>query len=251
MANQSLDRLAGPHEGIRLPKHVRIYAIGDIHGRLDLLDQLHERIKDDLRSAAEKQIKLVYLGDYVDRGPNSSGVVSRLLEPEPFPAERIFLRGNHEEILLNFIDGRAYRERWFLNGGAAAIKAYGIDTPDHPTETEAWAIAAKLSKRLPATHRAFFDDLMLMHRVGDVVFVHAGINPDRSLENQRAEDLLWIREKFLNTPHNLGALIVHGHTPESEPSITPYRIGIDTLAWQSGHLTAAVLEHGHVRFLST
>jgi len=227
----------------RVPNSTRVYAIGDIHGRRDLLDRLLDTIAKDCTDAPERRV-LVTLGDYIDRGPDSRGVVERLanLHTEtPFNGfELCFLKGNHEQLMEQFITGENDGHLWMNCGGRETLNSYG-----------AKHTAQSITKRLPKHHRQFFANMVLMSREGDYAFAHAGVRPGVGLAKQAAEDVLWIRARFLNATTDFGAVIVHGHTPVDVPDVLDNRIGIDTRAWASGTLTALVLEGTEQRFLST
>ncbi len=247
MPNQSLDRIAGPHPELRIDRGHRIYAIGDVHGRVDLLRRLHDAIRADRADQPSDRITVVHLGDYVDRGPDSAAVLE-LLSGDPIDdVEAVYLRGNHEQFMMDFIDTGARGAAWIANGGAETMASYGV-TPD-PWDPS--VSSRTLRDAIPTHHCAFLDRTALMHRIGDVVFAHAGVDPHRPLDAQRPEDLLWIREKFLGHTEDLGVVVVHGHTPRPDPEVTRGRINVDTHAWHSGRLTAAVIEMNAVRFLST
>lgn len=234
----------------QVPKGSRIYAIGDIHGRLDLLQRLLKTIAQDSASAPARRV-LVTLGDYVDRGPDSAGVVEHLLglESEPIFSifERHFLKGNHEHMMAEYLDGEDAGVLWLNNGGAATLESYGLENPwDEPT-----TVRRKACAQIPETHDRFFRELKLQHHEGDYHFVHAGVRPKLALDRQSAHDVLWIRKEFLEAEGNLGAMIVHGHSPVDVPEMRPNRIAIDTRAWVSGTLTCLVLQGTKQRFLST
>lgn len=241
-----MNKIAPPHHpsrAPRAPKGTRVYAIGDIHGRADLLQRLLKTIAKDAVDAPKRCV-LVTLGDYIDRGPDSAGVIERLCtlhQSAPFKDfELIFLKGNHELLLEHFLKRRDDGRMWLGCGGAETLKSYGAKW----TPRDAAA-------RIPKHHRRFFSDLTLIHREGDYAFAHAGVRPGVDLNDQRAEDVLWIRALFLDTTRHLGAVIVHGHTPVEVPDVLANRIAIDTRAWTSGTLTAVVLEGTKQRFLST
>jgi len=226
-----------------VPKSTRVYAIGDIHGRADLLDRLLKTITKDAEDAPKRCV-LVTLGDYIDRGPDSAGVIERLStlhQNAPFKDfELIFLKGNHELLMEHFLERRNDGRMWLGCGGAETLKSYGAK----------WTARDAIA-RIPKRHRRFVSGLTLMHREGDYAFAHAGVRPGVDLDNQRAEDVLWIRARFLDTTRDFGAVIVHGHTPVDVPEVLDNRIAIDTRAWASGTLTALVLEGSEQRFLST
>jgi len=246
MPNQYFQHLNGSHDGIRLPEDQRVYAIGDIHGRLDLLRKLHGIIEDDMAENPKDANTVVYLGDYVDRGPDSASVIETLATSAPAGTATAHIMGNHDYFMVDFLDGTGDLGHWLMNGGDDTLRSYGIDDSAEPAQLQ-----EALLDVIPDHHLSFLKGLSLSHSVGSLFFAHAGINPDVSLEAQTPEDLMWIREPFLSWPKAMDTVVVHGHTPRPEPEVARHRIGTDTLAWKSGHLTAAVLENGHVRFLST
>lgn len=251
MEPQLFQGLDGNHQRVQLPDDQRVYAIGDIHGRLDLLVKLLERVNKDIAAHANFQNNVVFLGDYIDRGPDPAGVIDHLIDLSIPQTKCVFLMGNHERYMLDIATGTALMEMWFRNGGKATLKSYGIDahTPDIPQDLDQFRRV--LQENVPDRHWQFLHDLQTSWRLGSVFFAHAGVNPTRTLDQQIEQDLIWIREKFLHSERDHGALIVHGHTPHPEPEVLRNRINVDTLAYQSGHLTAAVLENGHCRFLTT
>lgn len=238
-----------------LPPGQRIYAIGDIHGRLDLLDRLLDHIAiDAARAPTKAAITLVFLGDYVDRGPYSRQVVERLMQGPPTSgalagAGWVCLMGNHEEVMLRFVSDLSVGAQWVRFGGAETVRSYGGPVPERPNQDLA-GLQLALDRSLPPNHRRFLNRLPLSFRAGDYLFVHAGIRPGIPLELQAPADLLWIREDFLRHPATpLEVTVVHGHTPAATPQILPHRIGIDTGAYYTGNLTALVLEGSERRFL--
>jgi serine/threonine protein phosphatase 1 len=238
----------------RTPDATLIYAIGDLHGRLDLLDDMHRRIETDVRhrSAAHKQV--VYLGDYVSRGADSPRVVDRVMEWLPADFERVTLKGNHEDLLLRFIDGDiAAGTHWFDYGGLDTLAAYGVAIADRQARDHASVaeLGAALAAALPPAHLAFFRRLGVRHRAGDYCFVHGGIRPGIALEQQSDHDCMWIRRSFLDSEAQHGAVIVHGHSISAAPEVRHNRIGIDTGAYRSGVLTCLVLAGEHRSFLQT
>jgi serine/threonine protein phosphatase 1 len=228
-----------------LPLGQRIYAIGDIHGCLDRLVALHEMIAEDLAERPALNTTLIHLGDYVDRGNDSAQVVDWLINGPPVPVDEIVnLMGNHEQMMLAAIaeaDADA-PSQWLMNGGADSLTSWGIGGMVPPTE---WAA------RLPRQHLIFLRDLAISHRIGPYMFVHAGIYPGVALELQSRHDMLWIRDPFLQSRADHGAVIVHGHTPKREPVVLPNRIAIDTGAVLGGALTCIVLEQDKLGFLQS
>jgi serine/threonine protein phosphatase 1 len=235
------------------PAGTIVYAIGDIHGRLDLLRLLHGMIQDDVAESRSRDRLLVYLGDYVDRGPDSAGVIELLSGGSLAGFAAVHLLGNHEEFLLRFLDGTSTGADWLFNGGVEALQSYGIDAHLHDMDDPMalGRLRQALARQLPARHLAFLQSLMLSHAAGDYLFVHAGIRPGVPLELQARADLLWIRSLFLDSTVDHGKMVVHGHTIADEPEVRPNRIGIDTGAFATGRLTCLVLEGADRRFLRT
>jgi serine/threonine protein phosphatase 1 len=229
----------------RTPAATVVYAIGDIHGRLDLLEQIHRLIAEDAGRRAASRRQLVYLGDYISRGPDSAGVVDRVRDWLPEGFERITLKGNHEDLLLRFHDGEMETGRhWLDYGGLEAMSAYGATLADRDARDDASVIALgkELAQRLPAAHLDFFRSLRIRHHAGDYCFVHAGVRPGVPLALQSDRDCMWIRKTFLDSAAEHGAVVVHGHCISERPEIRPNRIGIDTGAYRSGVLTCLVLD---------
>lgn len=227
----------------------RIYAVGDVHGRADLLDQLLETIVRDSESA-QSTCSLVFVGDYVDRGSDSRGVIDRLLHPlEGF--ETHYLRGNHEQAMLDFLENPSSYRSWRRFGAGETLQSYDIEPPADNDEAAAIAARDELAERLPAAHLEFLRNLGSFVQIGDYHFVHAGVRPGVPLEEQSLEDMMWIRDEFLNSEENFGKIVVHGHTPTERPVCRSNRIGIDTGAFATNCLTAVVLDGVGARFLST
>ncbi len=236
------------------PADTVIYAVGDIHGRLDLLHRIQQSIADDAMRRPESRRQVVYLGDYVSRGPDSAGVVDRVRGWLPDGFERITLKGNHEDLLLRFLDGEINTGRhWLDYGGLDALAAYGVAIADREARDDASVAAYRrdLAARVPAFHLDFFRSLRISHAAGDYFFVHGGVRPGVPLEKQRARDCLWIRKTFLNSDADHGAMIVHGHSISDRPEVRHNRIGIDTGAYRSGVLTCLVLAGATRDFLQT
>jgi serine/threonine protein phosphatase 1 len=235
-----------------LPEGQLLYAVGDVHGRLDLLESLSDLIEQDAAGREAERRTLVFLGDYVDRGPDSRGVVERLISGVPHGFDAHFLKGNHEAILLDFLEDSWRLEHWLMNGGDATMRSYGVDTErlaQQGAAAEAWRQA--FADALPGTHLRFFRSLQLSVTFGDYLFVHAGLRPGVPLAAQSEADLVWIRGPFLNHAEPFDKIVVHGHTPGPQPVTRQNRIGIDTGAVFTGRLTALRLEGGARKFLQT
>ena len=244
--------LGGKREAVSLPEGMRIYAIGDIHGRDDLLSDLLARIERDARGAPSSRKILIFLGDYVDRGLQSKQVLDRLTGAAPSGFERVFLKGNHEQALQQFLDDAAFGKTWKYYGGLETLHSYGITEltlSDDPADFE--RARERFNDVLPEAHRHFLRTLALSAEFGGYFFAHAGVRPGVPLHRQIEEDLLWIREDFLDSSSRYGKVVVHGHTPREEVVIRSNRIGVDTGAYMTGVLTALVLEGEERRFLQT
>ncbi len=235
------------------PAGTSVYAIGDIHGRADLLTKMHKRIGADAGKRARGNRKIVvYLGDYIDRGAKSRQVIDMLLRSPLEGFEAVFLKGNHEDYMLGFLEGVGDGMGWLFNGGAATIASYGIAPPGgaYLQDGALDALRVALTAAIPAEHRAFLANLKLHHSEGGYLFVHAGIRPEVALADQSADDLMWIREEFLGSGADHDCRVVHGHTITWSPEVLPNRIGIDTGAYVSGALTCLVIEGAETRFLT-
>jgi serine/threonine protein phosphatase 1 len=190
----------------------------------------------------------VFIGDYIDRGPSSRGVLDQLIERYE-TREMVFLMGNHELFLVNFLSDPAFLEYWRQFGGLDTLMSYGLTVPVRPTSAELFELSAALQRAMPSTHHWFLDQLELSFGCGGFFFVHAGIRPNVRFELQKKEDLLGIRDPFLKYELPFGKVVVHGHTPVARPDIRRNRINIDTGAYATGRLTCLVLETDHLRFL--
>ena len=229
----------------------RAYAVGDVHGRLDLLDQLLDKIHDDISRRPARKVLLVFVGDLIDRGPNSAQVVERLRTYRRPAVETVFLLGNHEEVLLRILAGEAdLITKWRSFGGKECLESYGVDTAKLGGLTDEEALAI-VRKAIPAEHVEFLQSFDDSCRFGDYLFVHAGIRPGIEIDQQRQSDLRWIREPFLFDETDHGFVVVHGHTIRSEVEMRPNRIGIDTGAYKSGVLTALAIERSDSWLLDT
>jgi serine/threonine protein phosphatase 1 len=225
----------------RIPAGIRIYAIGDVHGRIDLLDSLLKRVDDNLTASPIEQPIQVFLGDYIDRGPNSRNVLDRLIERSR-THKVICLKGNHETFLLEFLNDPAVLDNWRQWGALPTLMSYGLRPPSRLESDGHEKLALALRQAMPEAHRNFLIGLRATFVCGDYFFVHAGIRPGVPLDAQKEEDLLWIRDEFLASNTNFGKIVVHGHTPVGEPDIRKNRINIDTGAFASGNLTCLVIE---------
>lgn len=246
---RGLFRRGAAEPSARVPEGLRVYAVGDVHGRADLLALLLDRIAADA-AGFTGAAQLIFLGDYVDRGAGSSRVLDILTGGLPAGFDTLFLKGNHEAAMLDFLAEPGVGPDWCAFGGGETLLSYGVD-PDHVQRGRFDLAGAELSARLPAAHLAFLRSLRLSARIGDYLFVHAGIRPCIPLDRQAEGDLLWIREEFLDHEGPHGAVVVHGHTVVDVPDVRPNRIGIDTGAYATGTLTALVLEGAGRHFLST
>jgi len=237
----------------RVPPGVCVYAVGDVHGRADLLQALHRQIAEDAAQLTPGTDKLViYVGDYVDRGLESRAVLDLLINQPLAEFHPIYLLGNHDAWLLSFLIDARIGPTWLRYGGDATLHSYGVRLrPPIVDAAHYEKLQTELRERLPRAHAEFLERLELSYETGDYLFVHAGVRPGVALDQQSADDLLWIREPFLSSRRDLGKVIVHGHTVEAEPAVRFNRIGIDTGACWTGCLTCLVLEEGGYRFLST
>ena len=228
-----------------------LIAVGDVHGRADLLRQLvalSERRYGD-------RARFVFLGDYVDRGPDSRAVIDELLTLRRRRPGSVFLKGNHEQAMLDFLAEPEEGIAWLEWGGRETLASYGVTAEllgDHPADRP-WEARDALAERMPDRHFAFLMRLGLTHREGEYLFVHAGLDPERPIEDQRERDLLWIRDAFTRGGKGRfpGLTVVHGHTPVAKPENKSWRVNVDTGAVWSGRLTALVLEDGKRSFVST
>lgn len=235
-----------------VPKSSRVYAIGDIHGRVDLLGELHEMVLEDAERWPDRRKVVVYIGDYVDRGLQSRQVIDLLLDAPLRGFEVIHLKGNHEDMMLAFLKDVTAGPEWMLNGGDATLYSYGVNLADAGNMDERLEMAqAELRRHLPQRHLDFLESLKLTHAEGDYFFVHAGIRPGVALDRQDELDMLWIRDEFLYSPDDHGKVVVHGHTITGEPEVRPNRIGLDTGAFASGTLTCLTLDGTERSFLQT
>jgi serine/threonine protein phosphatase 1 len=223
------------------PENMRIYAIGDIHGRADLLERVLQRIDWTLAEYPTPRAIEVFLGDYIDRGPDSRTVVDMLVERSR-GHETVFLKGNHEVFLLAFLHDPLQLGVWQRFGGLETLISFGQVPPINPSAEAAEELAASLADALTASQRAFLAGLRPSFTCGDFFFAHAGVRPGVPLAEQREADLLWIRDEFLNDESDFGKIVVHGHTPVAKPEYRHNRINIDTGAYATGRLTCLMIE---------
>ena len=255
---------AEPHAGATKPQQITaasgedpldagqlIYAIGDIHGRADLLQNLLELIDKDAESF-EGDKMIVFLGDYIDRGFQSRQVIDTIISGRLANYDVYCLKGNHEEAMLQFLADPDFGPRWAAYGGRETLVSYGVRPPRNQTRTDDWQeVHANLVAALPAEHEEFLLRLLPSLKVGQYGFVHAGLRPGVRFEDQSERDLFWIRDEFLKDQKPLDVIAVHGHTPVDKPFWDHRRINVDTGAYISGRLTAVRLETNTVAFLST
>jgi serine/threonine protein phosphatase 1 len=231
----------------QLNQNSPLYVIGDIHGRLDLLDQLIDAIHRDTDACVSLTVTL---GDYIDRGPDSRGVIDRLLT-NPFPGDCIALKGNHEALLQAFLDQPETGNYWRQLGGLETLSSFGIPVGPLMTGQQYQQAAEKLRVALSCAQLQFLTSLKTSLTVGRFFLCHAGVRPGVPLDRQSEDDLLWIRDEFLNSEANFGKIVVHGHTPTAQPDFRPNRVNLDTGAFATGRLTCLVAEGETYRTIST
>jgi serine/threonine protein phosphatase 1 len=231
-----------------IPPDTRIYAVGDIHGRADLLAELQGRIDQDIVNRPIATPVEIYLGDYIDRGPHSRRVIDLLIRRLVTRAA-ICLRGNHEAMLEAFLDDPLVLRAWAEIGGLNTLASYGVGAPAATSQFVERDIWNEFHAVFPRSHDLFLQCLATHHAIGDFFFVHAGIRPGVALDRQEIDDMLWIREEFLKSKRDFGAVIVHGHTPVSTPQLNSNRINIDTGAYMTGILTCVVIEGSNISFI--
>jgi serine/threonine protein phosphatase 1 len=236
-----------------VPAGKLVYAIGDIHGRKDLLEKLLDLILKDAwaRTLPAAPPLVLFLGDYIDRGPDSRGVIDCLLTALPAAWTCRFIKGNHEEAMLEFLRDPQFGATWRDYGALETLHSYGVVPRRDGGKIDWEATAEDFAAALPAAHRQFLDRLSPFEVVGDYIFVHAGLRPGLPLDFQSEKDLFWIRDDFLIGRRAHEKTIVHGHTPGETVLLGPGRIGIDTGAYMTGRLTALGLQAGEHWFLST
>ena len=234
-----------------IPPGYRVYAIGDIHGRLDLLNQALALIEADIEARKHARNIIVFLGDLIDRGPSSAEVIERVRTYHRSAVRTVFLSGNHEEVLLRLLRGESqFLRDWLTFGGAECAKSYGIK-PASLKRMDLGKAVATLRQKIPDAHQQFLKSFVDTFRIGSYLFVHAGVRPGVPLAEQTQSDLRWIREPFLENDHDHGFIVVHGHTIAEQIDVRQNRIGLDTGAYRSGVLTAIGLEGRERWFLQT
>ncbi|PHR94503.1 MAG: hypothetical protein COA69_00940 [Robiginitomaculum sp.] len=233
------------------------YAIGDVHGRCDLLEQLLGIIASDIDAvrghvSAELVPTIVFLGDYIDRGLQSREVIECLLSLPAVGLNRVFLKGNHEQTALKFLEDPTVGVQWSEHGAIETLVSYGVNVPVQRNDLQAWEdVNRAFAAALPQSHLDFMNSLKPYWIDGPFMFVHAGVDPNMPIDEQTEGEFLWIRDRFIQSRKHLPYIIVHGHTPEIKPVWDGRRIGLDTGAYMTGKLSAVRLFSGEVRFLST
>jgi serine/threonine protein phosphatase 1 len=232
------------------PADMRVYAVGDVHGCDRLLAETHRHIFSDLAERPVRDYRVIHLGDYVDRGPDSRAVIERLVALTKADGRVMCLRGNHEDVLLSFLrDPIAAAPGFLTYGGVATLASYGVRDSRSLWGQGLVALRDRFLAVLPPAHLTFLMGLPYSARLGDFLFVHAGIRPGVPLAGQTPEDLTWIREEFLDDPRDHGVVVVHGHTPVDSPELRRNRINLDTGAFASQRLTCLALEGRQYRFV--
>ena len=234
-----------------IPADLRIYAVGDVHGRLDLLDQLLSLIDADIALHPTSRPLHVFLGDYIDRGAFSRETIDRLIRLGR-ERECVFLKGNHELIALKCLSDRSNLfDQWMRLGGLETLMSYGVSFGHLAGGKPIVELQAAFHHALPQAHLRFFRDLQLSFECGDFFFVHAGVKPGVELSRQMENDLLWIREEFLSSSEDFGKIVIHGHTPAPDIEVLPNRINIDTGAFATGRLTCLVIADASLSVIDT
>ncbi|MDA0967542.1 MAG: metallophosphoesterase family protein [Proteobacteria bacterium] len=235
----------------KTPIDTRIYAIGDIHGNADLLNQLHKKINDDAKQYYVQNKIIIYLGDYIDRGLQSKEVIDTLINNPLEGFKKIYLKGNHEEALLTFLEEPEFGDSWFLQGGQATVRSYGAKLHDKDNQRLGMTEVHKnFNNSLPSKHLEFYRNLKISHIESDYIFVHAGLKPGVDIKKQKDWDMLTIREEFVFSKKEFDKTVVFGHTIFTEPFQKNKRIGIDTGAYAYGKLTCVVLQDSSIKFLT-
>ena len=230
----------------KIPDDHRIYAIGDVHGYADILAKMHALIEADYKNRPVEKAHIVYLGDYIDRGPDSKGVLDQLIARELDAPDftHIFLLGNHEGGMMQFMqDPQGERRDWVQWGGLETLESYGVKPAmEKPLEQQFESLAQQLAAAMPLTHHEFLKNLRLYYEVEGYLFAHAGIRPGVALNKQEAHDLTFIREPFLSYEKPHPWRVVHGHTAMTEVEMKPNRINLDSGLYRGGALSCAIIE---------
>ena len=235
-----------------IPEDTCIYAIGDIHGRSDLLIKIHKLILEDSKSRKSSRKVLIYLGDYIDRGSDSKEVIDILINHPLQGFEKIYIKGNHEYFMMLFLEGHDVGKSWLKWGGEATLHSYGVALRDKNGQRPDYNIMKEsFDKNIPEDHKIFLNSLDNYHTEGDYLFIHAGLRPEIPIEEQNINDMVSIREEFFNSTYDFGKTIIFGHTIFDKPFIKKGKIGIDTGAYATGELTALILEEKEQHFINT
>ncbi|WP_262693203.1 metallophosphoesterase family protein [Kordiimonas aquimaris] len=242
-----------PARSYYVPEGELVYAIGDVHGRFDLLEQLIGMMESDWQSRSDiSKCHVVFLGDYVDRGFQSKEVIECLVSIDLDWATVVCLQGNHEAMMFDFIKNPSENEGWLHFGGLATLASYGVRIRENEIgDRDLVRAASEFDDALPESHKSFIKSLPLQHQIGDYLFVHAGLRPEVALTEQDTADMLFIRHEFTESDYDFGVKVVHGHTGVQNPTLKHNRIAVDTTAYATGRLTAAVLVDDKVDFLTT
>jgi serine/threonine protein phosphatase 1 len=225
----------------RVEEGTRVYAVGDVHGRIDLLEGVLSLIDADRAAAAPNRVIEIFIGDYVDRGPSSRAVLDRLADRTQTHGT-VLLRGNHEDLLLQFLSDPTMLAEWQRLGGLQTLLSYGLKPPINASTAQQIELAAEFQHALPEAHRTLLRNMPPSFTCGDFLFVHAGVRPGVPIAEQSEKDLLWIRDEFLLSKAHFGKFVIHGHTPVVEPDLRSNRINIDTGAYATGRLTCIRIE---------
>jgi serine/threonine protein phosphatase 1 len=231
-----------------IPPGLRLYVVADVHGNADALRDVFSRIDADMAPASARRIVQVFLGDYIDRGPASSEVLTLLITRQ-IKAEMVLLKGNHEAMLLRFLRDPQTLGDWRQNGGLQTLISYGLKPSLNPQPEERRELGEKFATVFPDAHRSMISKLLVRQTCGDFFFAHAGVRPGVPLQDQREDDMLWIREDFLFYEGEFGKVIVHGHTPVRQPEIHHNRINLDVGAYATGKLACMVIDGQTIEFI--
>ena len=242
-----------PLTSLSISEDQPIYAIGDVHGRRDALTKLIQRITADFHTLGAERAQIVFLGDIVDRGPASAGCMADALAWRDQPwCDVNFVLGNHEEAMLRFLEDASGGPRWIRYGGGTTLNSYGVTIPAFQTDVETWEDARQtFSEAVPPSHLALLNEMVLYIESERYVFVHAGLRPGIPLAEQSERDLLSIREDFFAAKEPFEKIVVHGHTPRTEPTIKSWRVNIDTGAYATGVLTALRIWKGDQQIMQS